>query len=142
MLGQYLMQRLQRVCDRCFMSSNAVSFPVLHCLWETKSSSYGAVSDARRAGHRDIKPSNLLASPGGRLLLIDFGSAAAMGVAGRAGYQRDASPVDPNWSAPESFVDEDSWAAFDVYSVGLVMWPRPCAESCQHHSLNSAGNIH
>ena len=73
------------------------------------------------AGHRDLKPSNLLASPGGRLLLIDFGSAAAMGAPGRAGYRREASPVDPNWAAPEGFVDEMNWAAFDVYSVGLVI---------------------
>lgn len=34
---------------------------------------------------------------GGRVVLIDFGSAAAMGISGRVGYDWSASPCDPRY---------------------------------------------
>mmetsp|Transcript_10689 Transcript_10689/g.23901 ORF Transcript_10689/g.23901 Transcript_10689/m.23901 type:complete len:557 (-) Transcript_10689:84-1754(-) len=78
--------------------------------------------DLQRAGvaHRDIKPYNLYVSEG-RIRLIDFGSAAAMGMKHRTGYDYNKSPCDPRYAPPEQFIDEEHWAAFDVYCVGLIL---------------------
>lgn len=70
--------------------------------------------------HRDIKPLNLLVS-GGRVMLIDFGSAAAMGIRGRVGYDWGKCPCDPRYAPPEQFIDEKNWAKYDLYCVGLIL---------------------
>jgi len=70
--------------------------------------------------HRDIKPYNIIVT-GGRLLLIDFGSAAAMGIRGRKGYDYNKSPCDPRYAPPEQFIEEEEWAKFDSYCVGLIL---------------------
>uniref|UniRef100_A0A6T8K173 Protein kinase domain-containing protein n=2 Tax=Hemiselmis andersenii TaxID=464988 RepID=A0A6T8K173_HEMAN len=70
--------------------------------------------------HRDVKPLNMLCV-GGRLLMIDFGSAASMGISGRVGYDWDKSPCDPRYAPPEQFIDERYWTKFDLYSAGLIV---------------------
>mmetsp|Transcript_51552 Transcript_51552/g.104941 ORF Transcript_51552/g.104941 Transcript_51552/m.104941 type:complete len:623 (-) Transcript_51552:406-2274(-) len=70
--------------------------------------------------HRDVKPDNLIVT-GGRLRLIDFGSAAAMGLKGMLGYDYRTAPCDPCYAPPEQFIDEVEWAKYDVYCVGLTL---------------------
>jgi len=70
--------------------------------------------------HRDVKPYNLLLRDG-RLVMIDFGSAAAMGEAERTGYDWHKSPCDPRYAPPEQFIDEVEWAKYDLYCVGLIL---------------------
>lgn len=70
--------------------------------------------------HRDLKPANLILRDG-TLTLIDFGAAAAMGVEGQAGYDSHVAPCDLCYAPPEQFIDESEWAAYDVYSVGLIL---------------------
>mmetsp|Transcript_8422 Transcript_8422/g.20674 ORF Transcript_8422/g.20674 Transcript_8422/m.20674 type:complete len:510 (-) Transcript_8422:209-1738(-) len=70
--------------------------------------------------HRDVKPYNLLMKDG-RLVMIDFGSAAAMGEAERTGYDWHKSPCDPRYAPPEQFIDEVEWAKYDLYCVGLIL---------------------
>ena len=70
--------------------------------------------------HRDIKPFNIFVS-NGEIRLIDFGSAAAMGIRERVGYDYNKSPCDPRYAPPEQFIDEADWAKYDVYCVGLIL---------------------
>ncbi len=58
---------------------------------------------------------------GGRLVLIDFGSAAVMGDKERKGYDWHKSPCDPRYAPPEQFIDEDEWSKYDLYCVGLIL---------------------
>jgi tRNA A-37 threonylcarbamoyl transferase component Bud32 len=62
--------------------------------------------------HRDIKPFNIFVT-NEKLLLIDFGSAAAMGIRERVGYDYNKSPCDPRYAPPEQFIDEEEWAKYD-----------------------------
>jgi len=75
---------------------------------------------AAGVAHRDLKPQNILVA-GGRLLLIDFGSAAAMGKRGRAGYEKNRTPYDQRYAPPEGFIDELNWSSWDVYSAGMIL---------------------
>jgi len=76
--------------------------------------------EAAGIAHRDVKPDNLIVVDG-RLRLIDFGSAAAMGLQGMAGYDYRTAPCDPCYAPPEQFIDEEEWAKYDVYCVGLTL---------------------
>lgn len=67
-----------------------------------------------------MKPYNVLCT-GGVLRLIDFGSAAAMGATERIGYDWHKSPCDPRYAPPEQFIDEEEWAKYDLYCVGLIL---------------------
>ncbi|KAJ1493795.1 kinase-like domain-containing protein [Baffinella frigidus] len=78
--------------------------------------------EAAGVAHRDLKPDNMVVDPvDKRLRLIDFGSAAAMGLEKRVGYDCRAAPCDPLWAPPEEYIDEKEWAKYDVYGVGLVL---------------------
>eukprot|EP00293_Proteomonas_sulcata_P016775 CAMPEP_0184295916 /NCGR_PEP_ID=MMETSP1049-20130417/6826_1 /TAXON_ID=77928 /ORGANISM="Proteomonas sulcata, Strain CCMP704" /LENGTH=519 /DNA_ID=CAMNT_0026604775 /DNA_START=130 /DNA_END=1689 /DNA_ORIENTATION=+ len=70
--------------------------------------------------HRDIKPYNIFIA-NEKLVLIDFGSSAAMGVSERIGYDYNKSPCDPRYAPPEQFIDEEQWAKYDSYCVGLIL---------------------
>mmetsp|Transcript_26669 Transcript_26669/g.63379 ORF Transcript_26669/g.63379 Transcript_26669/m.63379 type:complete len:582 (-) Transcript_26669:42-1787(-) len=81
-----------------------------------------ACTQLEKAGiaHRDMKPENILVS-GGKLLLIDFGAAAAMGLPEMTGYDARLAPCDPQYAPPEEFINPELWGVYDVFSVGLCL---------------------
>jgi serine/threonine-protein kinase len=66
--------------------------------------------------HRDIKPDNVLLEDGGRVVITDFGIAAARASAG------SGIAGTPAYMAPEQAAGEPPSAAADVYSVGVVLY--------------------
>ena len=67
--------------------------------------------------HRDIKPDNVLLASSGRVVMADFGIAAAS--VGRD--QRDPSGT-PAYMAPEQALGEPPTPAVDVYAVGVLLY--------------------
>ncbi|GAX11464.1 hypothetical protein FisN_22Lh148 [Fistulifera solaris] len=78
--------------------------------------------------HRDVKPGNLLVVPSGRLVLLDFGSAADLSPKGwfakRMGWEQDRVAVSPIYAAPEVFINPTNVQeslTFDCFSAGLLI---------------------
>ncbi|WP_169796598.1 serine/threonine-protein kinase [Chondromyces crocatus] len=78
-----------------------------------------AIDALHRAGkvHRDIKPANLLITPGGRLVVLDFGLTSATGE--RDGRNGEGTP---GYMAPEQAHDATASPASDWYAVGGVLY--------------------
>ncbi len=70
--------------------------------------------------HRDVKAENIMREHGGRLVLMDFGSATRFPAA------KDAPPIGaegtPLTMAPEVLRGEPATPASDLYSLGVVMF--------------------
>jgi TolB-like protein/tRNA A-37 threonylcarbamoyl transferase component Bud32/Flp pilus assembly protein TadD len=75
-----------------------------------------------RIVHRDLKPGNILVDGHGRPRILDFGIAALMD-AGDAGNVTTAGqgPLTPRYASPEQAMGAPVTAAFDVYSLGVVL---------------------
>ncbi len=72
--------------------------------------------------HRDVKPENLLLTPGGDLVLLDFGIALLKG-ARRITFHRLSNEVGtPDYMAPEQVSGERGDARTDVYAVGVLLY--------------------
>jgi serine/threonine protein kinase len=69
--------------------------------------------------HRDLKPSNAMVTADGRVLLLDFGLAAA---AGTSRITRSGAVLGtPHYMAPEQLQDGDVDARTDVYALGVTL---------------------
>lgn len=74
---------------------------------------------AARVLHRDLKPSNLLIEPDGRLVVLDFGLARALGEP--RDDRSNARSGTLAYMAPERWLSADCDEASDWYSVGLIV---------------------
>lgn len=81
-----------------------------------------AVHHAHERGvvHRDLKPNNAMVTADGRVLLLDFGLAAADGTARitRSGAMLGTL----HYMAPEQLRDEDVDVRTDVYALGVTLY--------------------
>ncbi|MFO1031474.1 MAG: protein kinase [Planctomycetota bacterium] len=80
-----------------------------------------AVHHAHERGvvHRDLKPNNTMVTPDGRVLLLDFGLAAA---AGTSRITRSGAVLGTlHYMAPEQLLDGTVDARTDVYALGVTL---------------------
>jgi predicted Ser/Thr protein kinase len=77
------------------------------------------LSSLHQAGklHRDVKPSNILVDPEGRVVLLDFGLAAALGSNGEAEIVGTMA-----YMAPEQAWGAQPHPAADWYGAGVVLY--------------------
>ncbi len=88
----------------------------------------GALAACHEVGviHRDVKPNNILISSDGRALLSDFGLAAILAEHHRTAVASASSSGlfvgTPRYAPPESWNEQEPTPAWDVYSVGMVIF--------------------
>src|SRR5690606_29805963 len=70
--------------------------------------------------HRDLKPSNAMVTPTGRVLLLDFGLAAADGTSRLT--RSGAFLGTLHYTAPEQLLGEPADPRTDVYSLGVTLY--------------------
>ncbi|MCB9683607.1 MAG: protein kinase [Alphaproteobacteria bacterium] len=79
-----------------------------------------AHAHARGVWHRDLKPANLVVRPDGRLVVLDFGCAAA-GFLTALTATGDRAPGTPEYAPPEWFLADGDPAAHDLYALGVLL---------------------
>jgi serine/threonine protein kinase len=75
---------------------------------------------ARGVVHCDLKPANILVGPSGRVTLVDFGIARAVGGPGPTAGSMAAGT--PEYMAPESVGGQKKGPSVDQYALGVVAY--------------------
>ncbi len=70
--------------------------------------------------HRDVKPQNIIVTPGGPVMLVDFGISKV--VYGEGDTMTGARGVSPGFAAPEQYGMAPADARSDVYAVGATLY--------------------
>jgi len=83
-----------------------------------------ALDYSHRAGivHRDIKPGNVMITSQGRVKVMDFGIARAMGEAGQTMTQTSMVVGTAQYLSPEQARGETADARSDLYATGCVLY--------------------
>ncbi|HSK03500.1 MAG TPA: protein kinase [Kofleriaceae bacterium] len=106
--GESLHARLER--ERKLALTDAAAIAAALCEGLAAAHAVGVI-------HRDIKPDNVLLAPGGRVVLADFGVAAAA-----ADAHTGQLTGTPAYMAPEQARGEPPAPATDVYAVGVLLF--------------------
>lgn len=80
-----------------------------------------ALAAVHKAGflHRDVKAQNVMREAGGRIVLMDFGAAAVLGIERQAGAGLQGTPL---YLAPEVLDGRPATVQSDLYSLGVLLY--------------------
>ena len=83
-----------------------------------------AMASAHRQGisHRDLKPENVLVTPGGRVVVTDFGIALMAGARRLTWRWLTSTMGTPDYMAPEQVEGKRGDARTDVYALGIMLF--------------------
>lgn len=93
--------------------------------------------------HRDLKPSNILATPQGRVMLLDFGVAKLLrDTASQDHLTRFAGRMlTLEYASPEQISGEGLGIGSDIYSLGVVLYELLCGERPYRLKRESAASL-
>lgn len=107
--------RFQQRLDLCIQLARALEYLHQNCL----------AAKGKALLHRDLKPANILLTPGGRLVLADFGIAKTQDTSDLGlddSFTMTGETGSLRYMAPENARCEAYGTAVDTYSFGVLAW--------------------